>query len=108
MTDLNEMAASSFEVLQRREANGAVNISTEPWRMLEHTASEVVEVSEAYSCYVAQHGNKASKDSLASELADVIICALCFAAAMGLDIDKAVANKMRVNENRACKIGDKL
>lgn len=108
MIDLNEAAEASFEVLKRREANGAVNISTKPWRMLEHMASEVMELSGAYSCYLAQHGDKVFKNALAGEIADVVICAMCFAAQQDIDIEEAVDSKMRLNEKRAQKQGDKL
>ena len=108
MIDLNEAAEASLEVLKTREANGAVNISTEPWRMLEHMASEVMEVSGAYSCYLAQHGDKVFQNLLAGELADVIICAMCFAAEYDVDIEEAVEAKMRLNERRAQRQGDKL
>ena len=108
MIDLNEAAEASFDVLKTREANGAVNISTEPWRMLEHMAGEVMEVSNAYSCYLARHGDKVFQNSLAGELADVIICAMCFAVQFDIDIEEAVEAKMRLNERRAQKQGDKL
>lgn len=108
MIDLNEAAEASFEVLKRREANGAVNISTKPWRMLEHMASEVMEVSGAYSCYVAQHGDKVFEEAMAGEIADVVICAMCFAAEYDIDLEAAIKAKMRLNEKRAQKQGDKL
>lgn len=108
MIDLNEMAGDSYKTLETREANGAVGISTKPWRMLEHMASEVMEVSGAYSCYIAQHGDIVFKNSLAGELADVIICCLCFAAQYDIDIEQALENKLRLNEKRANKQGDKL
>ena len=106
MTDLNEMAQESLDVLRRREANGA-GISSDRWGILKHMAGEAMEVADALHMYTLS-GNLVNELNLASEVADVIICALNFAATMGLDIDKAVADKMRLNENRACGIGDKL
>lgn len=106
MTDLNEMAAASFEVLQQREANGA-DVSSDRWGILKYMAGEVVEVADALHTYTFS-GNLTNEMNLASEVADVIICAFNFAALMGLDIEAAVEKKMRLNENRARGIGDKL
>lgn len=106
MTNLNEMAAASFDVLQRREANGA-DVTSDRWGILKHMAAEVMEVASALHTYTFG-GSLVNEMNLADEVADVIICALNFAASMGLDIEKAVADKMRLNENRACGIGDKL
>lgn len=106
MTDLNELAEQSLDVLRRREANGA-EVSSDRWGILKHTAGEVMEVADALHMYTLS-GNLVNELELAEEVADVIICALNFAALMRLDINKAVADKMRLNENRACGIGDKL
>ena len=106
MTNLNELAASSLDVLQRREANGA-NVSSNRWGILKHMAGEVVEVADALHTYTLS-GNLVNESILASEVADVIICALNFAAALKLDIEKALEDKMQLNKNRAYGIGDKL
>ena len=112
MIDLNEAAKTSFEVLERREANGAVNISTESWRMLEHMASEVMETAGAFHSYLShlddKDDEKTFESMLANELADVIICCLAFAGRQSIDIEFALKDKMQLNELRANKQGDKL
>ena len=108
MIDLNEAAKASLEVLKRREANGAASTSAKTWQMIKQMASNVIDVSEAYDDYLIRFGDKISRKSLASGLANVIISALCFAAEYDVDIDKAVQNKMRLNERRVNKQGDKL
>lgn len=108
MIDLNEAAHTSFDVLKQREANGAVNISTESWSLLEHMASEVMETAGAFHSYLSHLDDKTFESMLANELADVIICCLAFAGSHGIDIEFALKDKMHLNELRANKQGDKL
>ena len=112
MIDLNEAAHTSFDVLKQREANGAVNISTDSWRMLEHMAAEVMETAGAFHSYLShlddKNDDKTFESMLANELADVIICCLAFAGSHGIDIEFALKDKMHLNELRANKQGDKL
>lgn len=96
MIDLNEMAKASYGAIERREANGAVGISTDSWRMLEHMASEVVETAGAFHSYLDHLDEPAYEDLVASELADVIICCLAFAGQRGIDIDFALRTKMNI------------
>lgn len=100
--NLNEAAENAYKTSIKRQKNGAdISISN----ILKHTAGEIVEAQEAYIYY------KYEDDKInhyAEELADVIICILIAARRDGVDIEKAVNEKMRINAQRAAMQGDKL
>ena len=110
--NLNEIAKANYETAKKRQENGA-NISVKTRAMLKHCATEVVEAMEAYTvmdCYpqLNKPEQKIFKDHFASELADIITCAVIIAHAEGIDLDKAVADCLEKNRKRAEGTGDKL
>lgn len=52
-------------------------------------------------------GASGSRDPVADELADVVIVAASIAEALGVDLEQAVAAKMRRNEERARAEGER-
>jgi len=56
------------------------------------------EVSEAYEAY--RHKNIDGKDGFAEELGDVIQRTIHLAAALNMDIEKAILRKIESNKNR--------
>ncbi len=99
MIDLNGIAESMFNVTLQRQKNGA-NISTNPLAMLKHCATEVVEATDAYVCYIKDStGDK--YDSVSSELADIIACTLITSDCLGIDIEKALRKCYEKNKARA-------
>lgn len=108
---LNIAAKTAFEISEKRAENGAFGSDTD---VLKHAAGELVEAVEARNRLVTVKTElfdfaieRATKE-YAEELADVIICILIQAAADGVDIEKAVTDKMEKNRLRAEKQGDKL
>lgn len=101
--NLNEAAQNAFETARQRERAGAnVNIN----QILKHCAGEVIEAATAREFMITQdYGNK---QAYGEELADVIICALIAAYKDGVDIEKAVKEKLQINAQRAAMQGDKL
>jgi NTP pyrophosphatase (non-canonical NTP hydrolase) len=101
--NLNEAAQNAFETARQRERNGAnVNIN----HILKHCAGEVIEAATAREFMITQdYGNT---QHYGEELADVIICALIAAYKDGVDIEKAVKEKLQINAQRAAMQGDKL
>ena len=99
---LNECAQNALSTAAKRERNGAdVKING----ILKHCAGEVVEAQEARSYWLLSDSNA---DAYAEELADVVICVMIAAANDGVDLEKAINNKMRKNAARAAMQGDKL
>lgn len=110
MIDLNELAKKTLANAEERHANGA-NIKTATRSMLKHCATEVVEATEAYIKAQWQlNGNETEieMEHFASELADIICCALIMAGKENIDIEKAVLGCIEKNRKRAEGIGDKL
>lgn len=105
---LNEIAKLSCENAKRREANGG-HVSVETMSMLKHCATEVAEAVEAYTRWNWDEEHlQESKDSFASELADIICCCTIIAGRELIDLDKAVAACLEKNRKRAEGTGDKL
>lgn len=94
---LNTIAARAFEISKQRGQN--------PDDVFKHMAGEVIEAQQARQIYLTHLWNPISLEKLeneyADELADVIICALSAAARSELDIEAALARKMKCNEQRA-------
>lgn len=106
---LNKIAEQSYRDAVRRQQNGAdIYINTS--EMLKHTATEVVEATEAYIkwCHCEDYDDsKRRKIDFASELADIICCVAIIAKSEDIDLDKAVADCLEKNHKRAKGIGDK-
>ena len=105
MFDLNELCKMAYENAAKREAKDG-KVSTDTIQMLKHTATEVVEATEAYLdyCYI----NKTqSKRVFASELADIICCVLIIAGKENIDMEKDLTECMEKNYKRAIGEGDK-
>lgn len=106
---LNKIAEQSYRDAVKRQQNGA-NINVNASEMLKHTATEVVEATEAYInwCHYENYDDsKRRKIAFASELADIICCAAIIAESEDIDLDKAVADCLEKNRKRAKGIGDK-
>lgn len=114
MLDLNKLAKECKLIAYERYANNA-NVAN-PDDCLKQCASEVVEAEEAkikaYNCYKYLDYPTSELDNLVKsygeELADIIICVLITASVDGIDIEKAVLNKIEKNKLRAEGRGDKL
>ena len=105
--NLNEAAENAYKSALQRQHNGAdVKIA----EILKHCAGEVIEAQEARDNWIACGGDYEAqeKDDYAKELADVIICALIAAKRDGIDIERAVNEKMQINAQRAAMQCDKL
>lgn len=100
--NLNEAAEKAYMTALRRQKNGGSVAINE---ILKHCAGEVIEAQEARTLL---NVDMLDVELYADELADVIICALIAAAADGINIEAAIANKMQRNEQRALMQGDKL
>lgn len=120
MIDLNRVSKEALAIAEKRRINGA-KISTKTNEMLKHTATEVVEATEAYQYYICEIPYKyedielciedlqaKNKERFTSELADVIMCILIIAANHDIDIEQALKDTLEKNRKRACGEGDKL
>lgn len=105
MFNLNELCVMAYENASKREAKDR-KVSTDTMQMLKHTATEVVEATEAYLEYEymlkSQH-----KKVFASELADIICCVLIIAGKENIDMEMALTECMEKNYYRAIGKGDK-
>ena len=113
MFDLNELCKMAYENASKREARDG-KVSTDTIQMLKHTATEVVEATEAYSRVVSTSDVREAGDMLnkmradfASELADIVCCVLIMAGKEGLDMEKALTCCMEKNYYRSVGKGDK-
>lgn len=107
--DLNQFAKEAYTSAKERQENGA-NISVDTLKMLKHTATEVIEATEAYSIekYSAIDDEAGQKEKFASELADIIACVLIISHSERIDINEALVQCLYKNKKRAEMIGDKL
>ena len=106
MFNLNELCVMAYENASKREARDG-RVSTHVMQMLKHTATEVVEATEACEHYMLDSSNGHSKAVFASELADIICCVLIIAGKEGIDMEKALTECMEKNYYRAIGKGDK-
>lgn len=108
MIDLKVFANRMREITLHRQINGA-NIKTDTVSMLKHTATEVVEAMEAYARWEWDDSNSHAYTMglFASELADIIACALIICANEGIDMEVALKLCLDKNEKRAEGKGDK-
>ena len=130
MFNLNELCVIAYENAAKREAKDG-KVSTDTMQMLKHTATEVVEATEAYVNYSAlkQLGDMKKdgeamfegleepdaayqsfcedREHFASELADIICCILIIAGKERIDMEYALTECMEKNYKRAIGEGDK-
>lgn len=113
MFNLNELCQMAYENASKREAKDG-KVSTNSLQMLKHTATEVIEATEAYSRVLSTSDIKGAGDTLnrmradfASELADIVCCVLIIAGKEGIDMEKALTECMEKNYYRAIGKGDK-
>ena len=114
MIDLNELCKVTLANANLRNRNGG-HIKTDTRSMLKHTATEVVEATEAYTRYeedacdpLATNSDEQNIKLFASELADIICCVLIIAGKEKIDIEQAIMDCIEKNRKRAEGIGDKL
>lgn len=105
MFNLNELCVMAYENAAKREAKDG-KVSTDTMQMLKHTATEVVEATEAYMDY-GYINKPQSKRVFASELADIICCVLIIAGKENIDMEYALTACMEKNYKRAIGEGDK-
>ena len=105
MFDLNELCVMAYENAEKREAKDG-KVSTGTMKMLKHTATEVVEATEAYLDYGYINKTQA-KRVFASELADIVCCVLIIAGKENIDMEYALTACMEKNYMRATGRGDK-
>lgn len=97
MFNLNELCVMAYENAAKREAKDG-KVSTDTMQMLKHTATEVVEATEAYTDH--EYIDKPqSKAVFASELADIVCCVLIIAGKENIDMEYAKENKVPAYEN---------
>ena len=89
--------------LTKREAKD-LKVSTDTRLMLKHTATEVVEVAEAYNSMV---NGVANKEIFSFELADIICCVLIIAGKENIDMEYAITACMEKNYKIGIGEGDK-
>ena len=107
MFSLNELCKIAYENASKREAKDG-KVSTDTMQMLKHTATEVVEATEAFNNYFLFDGEFTDhKGVFASELADIICCVLIMAGKEDIDMEKALTECMEKNYYRAIGKGDK-
>ena len=105
MFDLNALCVMAYENAAKREAKDG-KVSTDTMKMLKHTATEVVEATEAYidNGYIDK---TQAKRVFASELADIVCCVLIIAGKENIDMEYALTTCMEKNYMRAIGEGDK-
>ena len=107
MFDLNELCVMAYENASKREAKEG-KVSTDTMQMLKHTATEVVEATEAYYDFFYSDSDWDDRKCVfASELADIVCCVLIIAGKENIDMEKALTGCMEKNYYRAIGKGDK-
>ena len=107
MLNLNDLSKMAYDNASKREAKDG-KVSTDTMQMLKHTATEVVEATEAFHNYFLFDNEFTDhKGVFASELADIICCVLIIAGKEKIDMEKALTECMEKNYFRAIGKGDK-
>ena len=107
MFNLNEVCVIAYENAAKREAKDG-KVSTDTMKMLKHTATEVVEATEAFHDYFLFDNEFTNRKGVfASELADIICCVLIIAGKEKIDMELALTECMEKNYKRAIGEGDK-
>lgn len=121
MVDLNGLAVKTLQNAEKRRANGA-RINPQPYPMLKHCATEVIEAMQAYDEWQMDlrfgpismgvtdpdFNKYTPKQQFESELADIICCCLIIAGKINCNIEEAVLNCIEKNRLRAEGKGDKI
>ena len=110
MLDLNKLCKITLNNANLRNKNGG-HIKTDTRSMLKHTATEVVEATEAYikaQWQLNRNETEIEMGHFASELADIICCCLIIAGKENIDVEKAILDCIEKNRKRAEGVGDKL
>ena len=133
MIDLNDFCKKSFEVAKARQNNGG-KINVDPFQMLKHCATEVVEATESFVAYreiknlaedltatdieekwesqeepdVCENYYQESRKHFISELADIVSCCVIIAGKEGFDLEQALNDCYERNKLRSEHKGDKL
>ena len=98
MIDLNELCKVTLANANLRNRNGG-HIKTDTRSMLKHTATEVVEATEAYARY--EYDDIGDEDfefrQFKFELADIICCVLIIAGKEKIDIEQAIMDCIEKN-----------
>lgn len=102
MVDLNYISRIAFINAKKREKADKKSNSVDTIKMLQHTACEVIEATEAFAVK-----NMFGSEMFASELADIICCVLIIAGENKIDMEKALVDCLEKNRKRAEGIGDK-
>ena len=100
MISLNEHAKEAHEIAFNRWYKKDVPYNTPA--ILKHCAGEVCEAVEAYNDYLYED-SAINRAKLAAELADIITCALIAAINEDIDIEKALQDCQRKNNERAAE-----
>lgn len=95
--NLKEASKKAFEIAKKR---GQYKFDgNDVLKGLKHCAGEVLEANEAYNNWTFL-GDDEEKENYENELADIIICVLSICGGENIDIEKAIARKMKINEGR--------
>jgi NTP pyrophosphatase (non-canonical NTP hydrolase) len=105
MTDLAEIASRLQSDL---ESNRRDAITDENALLVQAlcVAEEAGELAGAYRRYAGMARRKGSRDELEHEIADVLIVTAVFAFQAGIDLDKAIDDKLRIIYARGWKEED--
>lgn len=105
----NHLTINNLNILAKEVYEIAVcgNIKTDTRSMLKYTATEVVEVMEAYKDYNDIESAQ-DKKGFGSELAGIICSCLVIARGENIDIENSIRDCVEKNRKRVEGIGDKL
>lgn len=95
--NLTELSKDAYKIAQLRNQ---VKQTDSVVSSVKYLAGEMIELTEAASENFVKP-NLENLNHLSEELADVIICTCSIAAQCGVDIEKAVSDKMIKNLDRA-------
>ena len=95
--NLTELSKDAYKIAQLRNQ---VKQTDSVVSSVKYLAGEMIELTEAASENFVKP-NPENLNHLSEELADVIICACSIAAQCGVNIEKAVSDKMIKNLDRA-------
>jgi NTP pyrophosphatase (non-canonical NTP hydrolase) len=96
--DLKSASERAYEIAQKR--GQYKKDGQDVLRDLKHCAGEVLEAMNAYGEW-CNEDYFTTKEDFENELADIVICVLSISAEENIDIEKAIARKMLINEGRA-------
>jgi len=94
MIDLEELADKDY-IIARKRNNLDISKPIDTFGILKHTATEVVEATEAYA--------KDDMPAFASELGDIITCCLIICSENEIKIEEVLMQTMEKNKRRSEK-----